>query len=160
ELIDLQAKMKKTILFITHDLDEALRLGDRIALMRDGSIVQVGTPEDILVHPANDYVEKFVEDVDRSKILTAENIMKRPETINIERHGPRVVLERMREEGISSILVVDNKRQLQGYVMAEDALEATKKELRDLHDILKKDIEKVEKDKPMNDIFNIIYDSP
>ncbi|HLR52366.1 MAG TPA: glycine betaine/L-proline ABC transporter ATP-binding protein [Candidatus Avamphibacillus sp.] len=160
ELIDLQAKMKKTILFITHDLDEALRLGDRIALMRDGSIVQVGTPEDILVHPANDYVEKFVEDVDRSKILTAENIMKRPETINIERHGPRVALERMREEGLSSILVVDNKRQLQGYVMAEDALEATKKEIRDLHDILKKDIQKVEKDKPMNDIFNIIYDSP
>jgi len=160
ELIDLQAKMKKTILFITHDLDEALRLGDRIALMRDGSIVQVGTPEDILVHPANDYVEKFVEDVDRSKILTAENIMKRPETVNIERHGPRVALERMREEGLSSILVVDNKRELQGYVMAEDALEAMNKDVRDLHDILKKDIQKVEKDKPMNDIFNIIYDSP
>src|SRR5699024_8798814 len=65
ELIDLQASMKKTILFITHDLDEALRLGDRIALMKDGSIVQIGTPEEILVKPANDYVEKFVEDVDR-----------------------------------------------------------------------------------------------
>lgn len=160
ELIELQAKMKKTILFITHDLDEALKLGDKIALMRDGSIVQVGTPEEILVNPANDYVEKFVEDVDRSKILTAENIMKRPETINIERHGPRVALEKMREEGISSILVIDSKRQLQGYVMAEDALEATNKEVRDLHDILRTDIQKVAKDTPMNDIFNIIYDSP
>src|SRR5699024_7208748 len=88
ELIDLQSSMKKTILFITHDLDEALRLGDRIALMRDGAIVQVGTPEEILVNPANDYVEKFVEDVDRAKILTAQNVMKRPETINIDRHGP------------------------------------------------------------------------
>ena len=160
ELIDLQSSMKKTILFITHDLDEALRLGDRIALMRDGSIVQVGTPEEILVNPANDYVEKFVEDVDRAKILTAQNIMKRPETINIERHGPRVALERMREEGLSSILVVDGKRNLQGYVMAEDALEATNQEIRDLHQILKTDIQKVEKDTPMNEIFDIIYDSP
>lgn len=160
ELIDLQNSMKKTILFITHDLDEALRLGDRIALMRDGSIVQVGTPEEILVKPANDYVEKFVEDVDRAKILTAQNVMKRPETINIERHGPRVALERMREEGLSSILVVDNKRHLQGYVMAEDAYEATQQEIRDLHKILKTDIQKVSKETPMNEIFNLIYDSP
>lgn len=160
ELIDLQSSMKKTILFITHDLDEALRLGDRIALMRDGSIVQVGTPEEILVNPANDYVEKFVEDVDRAKILTAQNVMKRPETINMDRHGPRVALERMREEGLSSILVVDGKRHLKGYVMAEDAYEATQKEIRDLHQILKTDIQKVAKDTPMNEIFNIIYDSP
>src|SRR5699024_8514988 len=67
EMMDLQAKMQKTILFSTHDLDEALRLGDRIALMRDGEIVQIGTPEEILVNPANAYVERFVEDVDRSK---------------------------------------------------------------------------------------------
>ena len=160
ELIDLQAKMKKTILFITHDLDEALRLGDRIALMRDGSIVQIGTPEEILVSPANDYVEKFVEDVDRSKILTAQNIMKRPETINIDRHGPRVALERMREEGLSSILVVNGNRDLQGYVTADDALDAIKKENSDLRDILRTDIQRVEKDTTMNDIFNIIYDSP
>lgn len=160
ELIDLQAKMQKTIIFITHDLDEALRLGDRIALMRDGSIVQIGTPEEILVNPANDYVEKFVEDVDRSKVLTAKHVMKRPETVNIERHGPRVALERMRAEGISSILVVDNNRQLQGYVTADDVLEARKKEVRDLKEILKTDIQTVDKDTQMNDIFNMIYDSP
>src|SRR5699024_5870032 len=70
EIIELQSTMRRTILFITHDLNEALRLGDRIALMRDGEIVQIGSPEDILVNPANDYVEKFVEDVDRSKVLT------------------------------------------------------------------------------------------
>lgn len=160
ELIDLQATMKKTILFITHDLDEALRLGDRIALMKDGSIVQIGTPEDILVNPANDYVEKFVEDVDRSKILTAHHIMKRPETINIERHGPRVALERMREEGISSILVVDSKRNLKGYVTADDASDARKKEIRDLNEILRTDIPRVERDTTMNEIFNIINGSP
>ncbi|GGB51582.1 betaine/proline/choline family ABC transporter ATP-binding protein [Virgibacillus dakarensis] len=160
ELIDLQASMQKTILFITHDLDEALRLGDRIALMKDGSIVQIGTPEDILVNPANDYVEKFVEDVDRSKVLTAQNIMKRPETINLEKHGPRVALERMREEGISSIFVVDGKRNLKGYVTAEDASEARKKDIRDIREIIQNDIPRVAKDTAMNDIFNIIYNSP
>ncbi|SDQ86242.1 glycine betaine/proline transport system ATP-binding protein [Virgibacillus subterraneus] len=160
ELIDLQESMQKTILFITHDLDEALRLGDRIALMKDGSIVQIGTPEEILVNPANDYVEKFVEDVDRSKVLTAQNIMKRPETINIEKHGPRVALERMREEGLSSILVVDGKRNLKGYVTADDASEARKNEVRDIKEILRTDIEKVDKETSMNEIFNVIHDSP
>ncbi|MFD2042771.1 glycine betaine/L-proline ABC transporter ATP-binding protein [Ornithinibacillus salinisoli] len=160
ELIDLQSSMKKTIIFITHDLDEALRIGDRIALMKDGSIVQIGTPEEILVNPANDYVEKFVEDVDRSKILTAQHIMKRPETINIDKHGPRVALERMREEGLSSILVVDSKRNLKGYVTADDASEARKKDVRDIHEILRTDIKKVEKETAMQDIFTIINGSP
>ena len=160
ELIDLQANMKKTIIFITHDLDEALRLGDRIALMRDGSIVQVGTPEEILVQPANDYVEKFVEDVDRSKILTAQHIMKRPETVNIDNHGPRVALERMREEGLSGVYVVNSRRKLMGYVTADAASEAIKQEKRSLEEILQNNIPKVDRETPMQDIFNIIYDSP
>ncbi|WP_404458697.1 glycine betaine/L-proline ABC transporter ATP-binding protein [Oceanobacillus kapialis] len=160
ELLDLQTTMKKTILFITHDLDEALRLGDRIALMKDGSIVQIGTPEEILVNPANDYVEKFVEDVDRSKVLTAQNIMKRPETVNIEKHGPRVALERMREEGLSSMFVTDSKRNLKGYITADDASEARKKEVGNLQDILKNDIPKVDRETPLKEIFDIIYDSP
>lgn len=159
ELMELQGKMKKTILFITHDLDEALRLGDRIALMKDGNIVQIGTPEEILVNPANDYVEKFVEDVDKSKVLTAEHIMKRPETVQIENHGPRVALERMREEGLSSILVTDKNRQLKGYVFADDLLAARKEAVSDLNQILRTDIPTVEKDTPLQDIFSIIYDS-
>ena len=159
ELIDLQSSMKKTIIFITHDLDEALRLGDHIALMKDGVVVQVGTPEEILVHPANDYVEKFVEDVDRSKILAAHHIMKRPETVNIEKHGPRVALERMREEGISSILVIDGKWDLKGYVTAEDASAARNNEISNLQDILRTDIPKVTPDTTMHDIFAVIHDS-
>ncbi|WP_077623133.1 quaternary amine ABC transporter ATP-binding protein [Sediminibacillus massiliensis] len=160
ELLDLQESMQKTILFITHDLDEALRIGDRIALMKDGSIVQIGTPEEILVNPANDYVEKFVEDVDRSKVLTAQHIMKRPETINIEKHGPRVALERMREEGLSSIYVTDRKRNLKGYVTADDASEARKNEIKDINEILKTNVPTVEKETSMHDIFEIIHDSP
>ncbi|HLR59781.1 MAG TPA: glycine betaine/L-proline ABC transporter ATP-binding protein [Pseudogracilibacillus sp.] len=160
ELIELQASMKKTILFITHDLNEALRLGDRIALMRDGEIVQIGSPEDILVNPANDYVEKFVEDVDRSKILTAQHIMQRPETVNIAKHGPRVALERMRKEGISGVYAVDENRQLKGYVHANEASEAAKEDVRTLEGILKTNVPTVEKDTPMSEIFNIIHDAP
>lgn len=75
QLIELQKKLKKTIVFITHDLNEAMRLGDRIAVMRDGRIVQIGTAEDILVRPADDYVASFTQDVDRSRVLTAESVM-------------------------------------------------------------------------------------
>src|SRR5699024_10337586 len=160
ELIELQSTMRRTILFITHDLNEALRLGDRIALMRDGEIVQIGSPEDILVNPANDYVEKFVEDVDRSKVLTAQHIMQRPETVNIENHGPRVALEAMRKEGISGVYVVDSNRQLKGYVHANDASASAKKDIRKLDDTIKTKVPTVEKDTPMSEIFNIIHDAP
>ena len=77
ELLEIQEQYKKTIIFITHDLDEALRIGDRIALMKDGSVIQLGTPEQIMMNPANEFVEKFVEDVDLSKVLTASHVMKR-----------------------------------------------------------------------------------
>ncbi|WLR47621.1 glycine betaine/L-proline ABC transporter ATP-binding protein ProV [Halobacillus litoralis] len=160
ELLELQESMKKTILFITHDLDEALRIGDRIALMKDGRIVQIGTPEEILVNPANDYVEKFVEDVDRSKVLTAENIMKRPETVDIQKHGPRTALERMRKEGLSSIYVTDAKRNLHGYVTADDVSNAVKQDSDNLNGILRTDVPKVEPQTPMQEIFDIIHDSP
>jgi glycine betaine/proline transport system ATP-binding protein len=75
QLLELQQSLKKTIVFITHDLNEAMRLGDRIAVMRDGRIVQTGTAEDILLRPANDYVASFIQDVDRSRVLTASSVM-------------------------------------------------------------------------------------
>jgi len=159
ELIELQSNVKKTIIFITHDLNEALRIGDKIALMKAGSIVQIGSPEEILTHPANDYVEKFVEDVDRSKVLTAENIMQRPETLNIKNHGPRFALEQMRKQGISSMLVVDSSRNLLGYITAEDASAARKKNIETIDSILKVDIPTVTRTTSMNDIFTVIHDS-
>ncbi|MEU6975880.1 MULTISPECIES: glycine betaine/L-proline ABC transporter ATP-binding protein [unclassified Streptomyces] len=75
QLLVLQQKLKKTIVFITHDLNEAMRLGDRIAVMRDGRIVQLGTAEDILVRPSDDYVASFIQDVDRTRVLTASAVM-------------------------------------------------------------------------------------
>lgn len=81
QLLELQKRLKKTIVFITHDLNEAMRLGDRIAVMRDGRIVQIGTAEDILVTPANDYVASFTQDVDRSRVLTAGSVMADVDTV-------------------------------------------------------------------------------
>jgi glycine betaine/proline transport system ATP-binding protein len=80
QLLELQKRLKKTIVFITHDLNEAMRLGDRIAVMRDGRIVQIGTAQEILLQPANDYVASFVQDVDRSRVLTAGAVMEKCST--------------------------------------------------------------------------------
>ncbi|PZL73082.1 glycine betaine/L-proline ABC transporter ATP-binding protein [Enterococcus plantarum] len=159
ELVDLQDNVKKTIIFITHDLNEALRIGDRIALMKDGQIMQIGTGEEILTNPANDYVRTFVEDVDRSKVLTAQNIMVPALTTNIEIDGPTVALTRMRQEEVSMLLAVDKKRQLKGVVRAERALEA-RKAGKPLTDYVDADITTIDKDMLVNDIFPIIYDSP
>lgn len=153
ELVELQDKMKKTIVFITHDLDEALRIGDRIALMKDGSIVQIGTPEEILTQPANDYVERFVEDVDLSKVLTAAHVMRRPETVTTDR-GPRVALEMMRERGISNLFVIDRSKRLLGVITAEDASEALRNN-RKLEDIIIHDGPKVGPDTLLNELFEI-----
>src|SRR5690554_7854221 len=92
QLVELQADLGKTIIFITHDLNEAMFLGDRIAVMRDGRIVQIGTPEDILTDPANDYVAQFVQDVDRARVLTAETVMERAQQVANLSAGPRAAL--------------------------------------------------------------------
>ncbi|PKC51373.1 glycine betaine transport ATP-binding protein, partial [Rhizophagus irregularis] len=160
ELLDLQQKMKKTIIFITHDLNEALRIGDRIALMKDGEIIQIGTGEDILTNPANDYVKTFLEDVDRSKVLTVENAMIRPISVNIEIDGPKVALQRMREEEVSVLLAVNKKREFQGYITADDALEASKQGEKGVVNFLRKDMPVVPPDMLIQDVLGIISDSP
>ncbi len=159
ELLDLQQKMQKTIIFITHDLDEALRIGDRITIMKDGSIVQIGTPEDILTNPENDYVERFVEDVDRSKVFTASHVMKRPETVNAEKDGPRVAMQRMKDTGISSIYVTNRKKELLGIVSAEEVSKAVK-ENHSLLDIIEKNVPTVHPDTPLHELFDVVSTSP
>lgn len=154
ELLELQARVKKTIVFITHDLDEALRIGDRIALMKDGVIVQIGTPEEILIQPANKYVERFVEDVDLSKVLTASHVMQKPETIRPER-GPRVALQLMRDSGVSSLYVTDNESKLMGVVTAEDASQALK-ENQTLLEVMRRETPTVGPDTVLNDLFELM----
>jgi len=136
ELIDLQAKLKKTIVFITHDLDEALRLGDRIAILKDGLVVQVGTPEEILLNPADDYVRDFTQDVNRVLVLTAANAMYDPLTVIDVRAGPRVAIEAMIKQGLSSVFVVGKDRRLKGLMTMDDAVKASKQKLKTLDSLL------------------------
>lgn len=159
ELLDLQERVQKTIIFISHDLDEALKLGDRIILMKDGKIVQEGTAEDILTNPADEYVEKFVEDVDLSKVITAETVMKNPlEVASFAHDGPKAALWKMKQAGISSIFV-QHKGRLQGLVSADDAGRALKDGAKDLTGILQADITTVSPDTPASELFPLLAES-
>ncbi len=118
ELLEIQDRMQKTIIFVTHDLDEAFRLGNRIAIMKDGKIVQVGSAEDIISKPADDYVKAFVEDMDRSAILTAASVMHPPEDTAFIGDGPRTILRKIRKKGLTGILITNTRKELKGYVRA------------------------------------------
>ncbi|GKV56886.1 glycine betaine transport ATP-binding protein OpuAA [Sporosarcina sp. NCCP-2222] len=154
ELLQLHHDMGKTIIFITHDLDEALRIGDRIALMKDGDIVQIGTPEEILMSPSNEYVEKFVEDVDLSKVLTAGHIMKKADTVQVDR-GPRVALRLMKQLRISSIYVVDKGNRLLGAVTAQDTVAASESGAS-LEEVLIKDVPTTSSDTVLTELFDTV----
>ena len=155
ELLKIQSELGKTIVFVTHDLDEALKIGDRIALMKDGKIVQIGTAEDILQRPADEYVSRFVEDVDRTKILTAGVFMKKPQDVIYMSQGPRTALKLMEDNDSTTIFSVDKKRKLQGLIDADDALRAVKSGLQ-LKDILQTDIPTVNSDTSMSDVIQLL----
>ena len=126
QLIDLQGKLGKTILFITHDLNEAMRLGDRIAMMRDGRVEQVGTAEEILRDPASDYVSRFVADVDRTRVLTAGSIAEPPYAILGSDRSPRAAHKLLRENQPPWLLVQNRDRTPFGYVWEDDVARAVK----------------------------------
>ncbi len=159
ELLDLQQRLGKTIIFVTHDLDEALKLGDRIALMKDGAIVQVGTPEEILTNPKNAYVEKFVADVDLTRVLSASDVMRRPEPVAQCTAGPRVALHLMEEHDIQGIFVVTRQHLLRGLVTLEGAAGAIR-EGKQMADILITDLPIVAPDASLADIISLIVESP
>ncbi|SHE27355.1 glycine betaine/proline transport system ATP-binding protein [Atopostipes suicloacalis DSM 15692] len=159
ELIEMQKTMNKTIIFITHDLNESLRLGDRIAIMRDGEVVQVGTGQEILANPANDYVKRFVEDIDRTKVYTAEHIMEKPAALSGEREKPANVLRIMKENNMSNILVVDKEERLLGYVTREDVEHLYEKGHENISKIINKDVPEIEPDVLVDDIFDVVHET-
>ncbi|WP_085523037.1 quaternary amine ABC transporter ATP-binding protein [Tuberibacillus sp. Marseille-P3662] len=152
ELLDLQEKLQKTIVFITHDVNEAFKIGDRVAVMRDGQIEQIDTPENILANPANEYIEAFVKDIDRSKVLQAEHVMIKPNALVSLKDGLNVAIKEMKDNGLSSVYVVDKHRVLQGIVTIDDALEAMKHQ-QSLQAILKSNFETAA---PNDDVQNLI----
>lgn len=110
ELLELQRSMKKTIIFITHDLNEALILGDRIAIMRGGEFVQVGTAAEIVGFPADEYVAAFTRDIDRSKVFTAQSVAAPAEAVDINTVSPEAAIERMEKLDRDALYVVDGER--------------------------------------------------
>ncbi|MDD4570068.1 MAG: glycine betaine/L-proline ABC transporter ATP-binding protein [Tepidanaerobacteraceae bacterium] len=146
ELLEIQSKLKKTIVFITHDINEAFKLGDRVAVMKDGKIVQQGNPEDILNNPSDEYIEDFVKSIDRTKVIQAKNIMRKPNALVSMKDGVRVAIKEMQANDISSVFVVGEKMKLEGIVTIDDCVEAVKNKQSSLKDLLRHDYYKTSED--------------
>lgn len=154
QLIDLQSQLGKTIIFITHDLNEAMYLGDRIAVMRDGRISQIGTAEEILTEPADDYVASFVQDVDRSRVLTAASVMRPATGVISHTAGPRLAIRAMEDQAQSALLVVDRYHKLLGLVTDRACVNAAREGVKSLETLVSTDgILTVKPDVPVSELF-------
>jgi len=153
ELLNLQREMHKTIVFITHDLNEALKLGDRIAVMKAGVIVQIGTPEEIVSNPENDYVANFTQDINRGLVLTASSLMEAPEPLFLKRDTVRTALVRMRSIERDEIYVVDAQRQPVGIITDKDIAAAMKKKVTDLSEIMNTEFPLTQETTPLAEIL-------
>ena len=162
QLIELQQELRKTIVFITHDLNEAMLLGDRVAVMKAGAIVQDDTPETILAKPADDYVADFIQDVDRSRILTAAMIMAPPQATLSPRHGPKVAMLEMKEHQRTELYVVDQGRQLVGAVRDRDLAEAAARGETEIAPCVHSDHPVAAPDTPIGDLLQdaALHDMP
>jgi glycine betaine/proline transport system ATP-binding protein len=125
ELIDLQKRLHKTIVFITHDLNEALKLGDRIAIMRDGMIIQLASPEEIVENPADDYVQDFIRDISKTQVLGAGSIMQPPKTAFLGSESPADALRAMQSRNETYAFVLGDARTLIGVANVEQVAQAS-----------------------------------
>ena len=164
ELLRLQAERQRTIVFISHDLDEAIRIGDRLAIMEGGQIIQVGRPDEILKQPANDYVRSFFRNIDVTKILTAGDIARRDQ-VTLIRHtgeGPRAAVRQLRERDREFGYVQDGRRRFQGVVSVETLVSAIERHngSATLDEALLPGIEPLPVDLPMDEVLPRIASAP
>jgi glycine betaine/proline transport system ATP-binding protein len=153
EFLNLITEVHKTIVFITHDLSEALKMGERIAIMKDGEIVQIGTPEEIVVVPADEYVEEFVRDVPRSKVVPVRNIMKEPAVTLYSWQGPKVALMEMNQNNANYAFILDPGRRLRGVVTALEARQAIKEGVARLSKLAKGNALQIGPDQPIEEVI-------
>jgi glycine betaine/proline transport system ATP-binding protein len=139
ELLSIQRKLEKTIIFITHDINEAFKLGDRVAIMHNGRIIQSGTPEEMSTNPADDYVRNFIEGADMSMVLRVKHVMFRPQCIVRENVSPANAVMEMRENQVSSAYAVGDDMKFMGVVTLDDAIRARQEKLP-LFSVLTKNI--------------------
>ncbi len=129
ELLSIQRKLEKTIIFITHDINEAFKLGDRVAIMHNGRIVQSGTPEEMSSNPADDYVREFIEGADMSMVLRVKHVMFKPSCIVRQNVSPASAIMEMRENKVSSAYAVGEDMKFMGVVTLDDAIRAGREKL-------------------------------
>jgi glycine betaine/proline transport system ATP-binding protein len=156
--LSIQGEVKRTVVFVTHDLDEALTLGHRVAIMKDGEIVQLGTPEHILREPANEYVERFVEDVDYAKVRLAESVMVEAKEVAYINEGPTVVLRRLRQAGLSHMFVLDSERRLIGLCEAEEVARLAERDERELQAAVDDGASKVQRRTPLREVLPLFVE--
>jgi len=159
EFIKLLSVVHKTVLFVTHDLNEALKLGDRIAVMKDGEIVQVGTPDDIVLNPVDDYVTEFARDVPKAKVLWAKTIMEEPEAVVSVGVGIEQALQVMEEKNLSHLFVTDEDGKLEGVVSLSDTRDAVQQGSTDLNQIISTDFPATKPSKIVEDLVPLAADS-
>jgi glycine betaine/proline transport system ATP-binding protein len=155
-LLNLQSELKKTIVFVTHDLNEAMRLGDRIMVMRDGAIVQLGTGPEIITEPADDYVAKFVSDVDRSRVVTAESVMREPLVTARVDESPADVLRRLENVEALAAYVLDPENRVLGVALDHRLAEAVRAKRTDLTGLLTGEFETVTCSTVLNVLFELV----
>jgi glycine betaine/proline transport system ATP-binding protein len=159
QLLELQDSLQKTIVFITHDLDEAIKLGDRIAIMKDGVIEQIGTAEDILTNPASEYVKAFVEKVDRKSIISAGSLMfEKPTVVRFKKDGPEGALRKMRATGIEILPVVDVHDTFLGFVHMNEVIQSAKRREATVESIIHANVPTVSKDVTVEEMLPLIYE--
>ena len=151
ELLQIQRKLRKTVVFITHDMDEAFKLGDRVAIMRDGKVIQVDTPEGMSAHPADDYVRDFTGSADKSKVTTVRNIMITPSLVRLN-DGPEFAIQEMRKNALSTVYVVDDRLCLAGILTIRDAIRAFREGLT-IGQVLSADVQTTTPDAMVADIM-------
>ena len=158
ELIRLQGELNKTIVFITHDLDEALRLGDRIAILKDGVVVQIGTPVEIITQPADAYVQEFVRDVNRARVLRAGEVMEEVEPLPLASapEGARTALRSARRK---IGFVTDRNRRYRGLVRIEDLPAAVERGDRDLGGSMRRDAPTVRATQSLDELLGVAADN-
>lgn len=159
ELLTIQKKLNKTIVFITHDINEAFKLGDRIAIMKDGDIIQIDTPEKMSTHPADDYVKQFIDSADMTQVLTVSNVMARPDSLVKISDGPEVAIAAMRRNNTSNAYVLSDDMKLMGLVNVYDTLRAVRESLP-LEEILITDLYTTGPDTLLTDMMEMATETP
>jgi glycine betaine/proline transport system ATP-binding protein len=154
ELLSIQDKLNKTVIFITHDINEAFKLGNTVAIMRNGRIIQMDTPEGMSSNPADDYVKDFINSADKSQIYCVKNIMQTPSCLIHSRDGVNNALKQMRDNGVSSAFVVNDKLQLIGIFTLEQALKVRAGEM-EFQDAIYKNILTTSLDTQISDLIPI-----